>query len=253
MSFTQFLFGNVNEEGAVEGEDLDRELKDSLQRNGGSFLQDLFSAEAFGIEEGEATSAVSMSSFAMSSMAADAMDFSDFQELADDNDKLPKHAAETDAHPDHEHKPFDYDSKSAVAASLDRVAAMQIDELPKESPMDVVKRRYPGFEPQKILKFSELFAEHALPASHRKKDVAALLETTQRPSDTAAFPQYVLPPCDEDGRAAGSSMYAMDMALGPRGQHESMDMLAALEMEDDDSNIVGSQRTYRERELCLLI
>ncbi|KAI8055199.1 hypothetical protein BDF22DRAFT_675850 [Syncephalis plumigaleata] len=267
MSFTQFLFGNDNDKGGIEDEELDRELREPLQQNGSSFLHELFSAESLGIDEGDADSNVSMQSFAVSSVAADAMDFSNFQELADDHERqsTDKDTMDTgllstdslsrdittmlDITPfDHIHNGSNSNNSNAMSL-LDQITsdvalastAMQNNTLPQESPIDIVKRRYPGFEPHKILKFSELFAERVTPGPHKKKDISAQLETTQRTSDKIVFPQYTLPynynnysNNSDDNGIIRSSVYPLDVALYHKGQNEAEDVSIASEIDDND-------------------
>lgn len=160
-------------------------------------MHGLFSVESLGIDEGNADSTVSMQSFAVSSMAADAMDFSNFQELADDQEKQSIDTDSMDTGPSSADQletsamlidnntitdvaTFDYNNNSSsnyTIPLLDQItsdmglssAVMQNNTLQQGSPIDIVKRRYPGFEPHKILKFSELFAERVTPGSQKKK------------------------------------------------------------------------------------
>ncbi|KAI9595620.1 hypothetical protein BDF19DRAFT_441045 [Syncephalis fuscata] len=277
MSFTQFLFGNVNEEGAVDGEYLDLELQDSLQQGGApSILQDLFSAETFGLDEGDADSNASIMSPAFSWTAPDAMDFSDFQELAEDSSVAPSESipiasltdttATTNNNNNNNNKP-DSDPRNTlvntavmesllaslpngidVASSLEwmqqlplslpaiteQLAIIEADTMQKESPIDIVKRRYPNFEPDQILKFSELFAERPSQSINRKKDLATLLETTQRPSDKITFPQYTSP--NKNSNNTGSFSYLSDMTLlyhKPQKQYATMG--SELDMDNDEA------------------
>ncbi|KAI7885524.1 hypothetical protein K492DRAFT_141626 [Lichtheimia hyalospora FSU 10163] len=96
MSFAGYLFGNVDEQGRLDN-DLDEELRESLQHVDSKFMSKIFNAETFGIatakgsdddqydEEADDSTAIQQQQQQPTLHASDAVDYSDFNEAVPDD------------------------------------------------------------------------------------------------------------------------------------------------------------------------
>ncbi|KAK9762421.1 hypothetical protein K7432_011851 [Basidiobolus ranarum] len=209
MSFAGYLFGNIDEKGHLDNTDLDKELRESLEKateDGDSRLLDqFFSVSSLGLDQtdeygkSEDLSEVEVTdvedSIDQVKPVEDAVDYSDFNELADDQmfsnkyfqrgmkavksgdnnlrrlSRLSNVTSDFDDDYDCDTEESSVENKETISLSEIQmpqqpvVSTIEPSALMKpikpaeveEPPIDV-KALYPAFERGKILKFSELFA-----------------------------------------------------------------------------------------------
>ena len=179
-----FLFGNVNEEGEIENEDWDKEMKACLLRL--SHVKDVMNfAESAGVDEDTLTMSqpsidpleevierkLSRDDIVWRKKSSFAIDFENMEELADDltttvqrlTSLTPievrnKIFCEEDYDNDRDQ---DMDKKSAAESRIDQDYSGKPSWVKPELSKHEIEKRlcqaFPGFEYGKVLKFSELF------------------------------------------------------------------------------------------------
>ncbi|CDS07510.1 hypothetical protein LRAMOSA01459 [Lichtheimia ramosa] len=183
MSFAGYLFGNVDEEGRLDN-DLDEELRESLQHVDSGVMSKIFNADTFGIpqdhEDNEDTTHTT--SAPVTEHATDAIDYSDFNETVPDDQLFSNKyyqrgmgilQTKTQSYSRLRVVSDDYDEEDEPVTDikLEHPPSSSIHALsapttsaPLTQPVDI-KELFPAFERDKVLKFSELFMTKLQPSS----------------------------------------------------------------------------------------
>ncbi|CAI2163978.1 20326_t:CDS:10, partial [Funneliformis geosporum] len=231
MSYAGLLFGNLDEEGQLEGAGFDEEIRESLQKVAGEtdVLNEIFSVRSLGIDDKEEDDAIKSEISTQTPVQTpgdssikpeeDAIDYSDFNELADETmfsekyyqqgvnsvinikrslsfPPLQLHSLESTGKENMKQDTLqtnDIHKNFSATAPLNesQKVVKQSDETKSEIN---IKTLYPAFEKDRILKFSELFATkltqrklhqlniHAKPQEELKfaKDERELFESSKQ-------------------------------------------------------------------------
>ncbi|KAI8149894.1 hypothetical protein BJV82DRAFT_585138 [Fennellomyces sp. T-0311] len=189
MSLAGYLFGNVDEQGRLDN-DLDEELRESLQHVDSGVISKIFNTDTFGLAHGENDENVEESTeqdqpqLQPTTHASDAIDYSDFNETVPDDqifsekyyrrgmgivqtkaqqpksrlrfvsDNYDDEEEEEEIQPKIEQQPLTIPPTALVGMMPQQQPLLQPPELPRK--VDI-KELFPAFEQGKVLKFSELF------------------------------------------------------------------------------------------------
>ncbi|KAI8978641.1 hypothetical protein BDB01DRAFT_907483 [Pilobolus umbonatus] len=186
MSFAGYLFGNVDEQGRLES-DLDDDLKETLSSVDAGVISKIFSDNTFGLDQvnkgdnddddDEDAIEVDRIPVIKTAHSSDAVDYSDFNEAVPDEPlfsekyyrkgmgmlqkNLPRSrlALVTDNYDEEEEEEEEEEVavvQPPVTQNMTAVVPVSNQAVEKEEKIDI-KELFPGFEKDKVLKFSELF------------------------------------------------------------------------------------------------
>ncbi|KAI9273576.1 hypothetical protein BY458DRAFT_473908 [Sporodiniella umbellata] len=170
MSFAGYFFGNVDEQGRLES-DLDDELKETLSTVDAGVISKIFSDNTFGLEQAEEDDEDEDNPVQIrppTAHASDAVDYSDFNEAVPDDPmfsdryfkrgmgvvqkNLPRSRLSlvTDNYDEDEEEENVPETTATPTTILQKLSPV------RETHVDV-QQLFPGFEKNKVLKFSDLF------------------------------------------------------------------------------------------------
>ncbi|CAG8443224.1 12267_t:CDS:10 [Funneliformis mosseae] len=214
MSYAGLFFGNFDEEGQLEGAGFDEEVRESLQRVAGEtdVLNEIFSVRSLGIDDKEEEDAIKSEVSTQTPVQTpgdssikpeeDAIDYSDFNELADETMFSEKYYQQgvnsvINIKRSLSFPPLQLHTTAPLQnlPIMDNESQKVVKQSTEETKSEInIKTLYPAFEKDRILKFSELFATkltqrklhqlniHAEPQSEFKfaKDERELFESSKQ-------------------------------------------------------------------------
>jgi transcription initiation factor TFIID subunit 1 len=153
QDISAFLFGNVTEDGSLENEEWDEEMRATLMSSG---LLSQISASVGLRVSASATDLRATASISATIHSSKAIDFGDIDEIADDDDETRNDVAMTEA----AHMP---------TRTMPAAAPLQPLRLPTEKttatsvdPMEELRKIFPSFDRNRLIKFSELVSMDGL-------------------------------------------------------------------------------------------